>query len=656
MRLQQTTTSDLYTTGSNLRGSWPDAVAYREAIQTPHISLSDPTLQTYGIQLDRRGLPVAYAGRFAIVFRLVGENGEAWALRCFTTPGDDAGRMRAARYDLVQKYVDEHRNIFVPFRYIPKGIRIGKHWYPTLAMRWATGEPMGRWVESHRHNPEALRRLCGALTDLLIRLEDAGVAHGDWQHDNLLVADEGRRITLVDYDGMYVPELAGQMSAEIGHPNYQHPSRTAEHFGVGLDRFACLVIQTALLALAQEPSLWDRYSDGESLLFKREDLIDPEHSVLFNQLRALAEYTDDEMLADAVARLQDACHAGAMSTLLPAIASTETTTNTPTYDPIQLRDIIRPDRAVTLQSAAEAVGGKLDLKQQAGQWWLMPEVVTRTVSAAPPVVASKHQFTGQRQQAVTTSPKDVYTFIERVESETTRKSEESHLLRWRLGTVGMVLAIGFILTAAVALQNFFLPIYFAWLLAYASLGLEKWPRRVIYEELVSEIAKMEKLIEGRNREILEKGGSTLPGGIGVSTASEYISTKLKLTSINRVLEVNGIKTSTLRLLRSAGIETALDLQRRPSVEKVPAHQMTALQNWVRELENAAANEYKKSSHANRSAPGEVNRKRHEVAEFERHVAILRRELELFPDVSWQTYIRKLFGQSETPTASPKSTP
>ncbi len=646
MRLQQTTTSELYATDSTLRGSWADAVAYREAIQTPHISLSDPTLQACGIQLDRRGLPVAYSGRFAIVFRLVGESGEAWALRCFTTPGDNAGRLRAARYELVQKHVDQHLNIFVPFRYIPKGIRVGKNWYPTLAMRWATGEPMGRWVEGHRNNPEALRRLCGALTDLLIRLESASIAHGDWQHDNLLVADDGRRITLVDYDGMYVPELAGQQSAELGHPNYQHPARTSEHFGVGLDRFACLVSQTALLALAQEPSLWDRYSDGESLLFKREDLIDPEHSVLFQELRALAEFTDDEMLADAVARLQDACHAGAMSTLLPTIASPETsaTTALPAYDPIQLREIRWPDRTLTLQSAAEAVGGKLD-SSQTGQWWLMPEVVTRTPNVKYAI--------RPRQQAVTVSPKDVYTFIERVESEETRKEEEVHLLRWRLGTVGMVLAIGSILMAAVTLQNFFLPIYFAWLLAYASLGLEKWPRRVIHDQLVAEIEKIENIIENRNRKIASLGGVTLPGGSSAASASEYISQKLQLTSINRVLVVNGIKTATLRQLRSAGIETALDLQKRPSVEKVPPHQMTALQNWVRELEAEAAAEYRKANNASRSAPGEVNRTRHEVAEFERHVVILRRELKMFPDVSWRTYLRKLFGQSETP--SPSST-
>jgi hypothetical protein len=84
--------------------------------------------------------------------------------------------------------------------------------------------------------------------------------HGDWQHDNLLIAEGGTNVTLVDYDGVYVPEFAGRLSPEAGHPNYQHPDRTAENFGPGMDRFSCLVIQAALLSLAIEPGLWARFS------------------------------------------------------------------------------------------------------------------------------------------------------------------------------------------------------------------------------------------------------------------------------------------------------------------------------------------------------------------------------------------------------------
>ncbi|QLQ08322.1 MAG: hypothetical protein HZY76_21580 [Anaerolineae bacterium] len=52
-------------------------------------------------------------------------------------------------------------------------------------------------------------------------LQTHGIAHGDLQHGNVLVAADELR--LIDYDGMYVPPLSGRESHEIGHRNYQHP-------------------------------------------------------------------------------------------------------------------------------------------------------------------------------------------------------------------------------------------------------------------------------------------------------------------------------------------------------------------------------------------------------------------------------------------------
>ncbi len=161
------------------RLSWPDAVAYREAIQTPSVSLTDPLLTNAEVVTDKRGLPLAYTGRFAVVFRMKTANGETYALRCFTAPDmayaktDDAFALPSShRYRVLQKYVEEDRSIFVPFRYVDDGIRVGGDFYPVLSMRWATGEPLGRFVEKHLHDPTALRALCASLTALLARLEE----------------------------------------------------------------------------------------------------------------------------------------------------------------------------------------------------------------------------------------------------------------------------------------------------------------------------------------------------------------------------------------------------------------------------------------------------------------------------------------------------
>jgi hypothetical protein len=86
-----------------------------------------------------------------------------------------------------------------------------------------------------------------------------------------------------------VPALEGRACPECGHPNYQHPARNARHFAVGLDRFAHLVLQTGLRAVARDPALWRRWSDGESVLFRRADFENPGASPLFRSVRALAE-------------------------------------------------------------------------------------------------------------------------------------------------------------------------------------------------------------------------------------------------------------------------------------------------------------------------------------------------------------------------------
>ncbi|MDX1933409.1 MAG: hypothetical protein SFU56_12440 [Capsulimonadales bacterium] len=639
MRFQQwkeTETRNYTSAGASTpaRLSWPDAVAYQESIQNPSFSLTDAAFQNARVHTDRRGLPVTYAGRFAVVFRLQTEDGEPWALRCFTTPGDGDGTARAARYQLIQKYAEAHRNIFVPFRYMERGIKVGRHFYPALAMRWASGEPLGRWIENHRSNPEALRTLCGSLSALLAKLEAEGIAHGDWQHDNLLVADEGRRLTLVDYDGMFVPELAGQRSEEIGHPNYQHPARTADHFGPGLDRFACLVIQTSLLGIAGNAELWDKYSDGESLLFQRSDFVNPGESPVFVELKALAELDQDELLADAVARLEDACHAGAMSTLLPGIDVPTEELDSKTYDPIRLASawVESVKSEMTFDPKTTVVGNSVGPRQ----WWTLPEVVKSNVS----------QTSAARPRIVAVATQESFDYIERAHSVETLRAEENHLNSWRFGlALCIVVTLALVFAQNNGLRFFLAGPLFALLVNLGSLGFSRWPRKMIYDELTLEIEKMNDLIDKRKRQIADKGGQLASSGM--TNVSDFVQEKMRQTSINRVLTVPGVKVSTLRVLREAGIDNAQDLLKRGTVNGIPPHQMTALLNWCQEREDEAAAEYRKNMGGGRYAPAEVSRLRHEVAEFERHLAHLKRERDNFPETSFRTYVRRLFGVEGT---------
>jgi hypothetical protein len=109
------------------------------------------------------------------------------------------------------------------------------------------------------------------------------VAHCDLQHGNILV--KGDSIKLVDYDGMFVPTMAGQGSNELGHPNYQHIKRCEKDFGNNLDNFSAWLIHYSLLLLKLDPSFWRRYSGGDDcLLFRKADFMQPQQSRLLKEI------------------------------------------------------------------------------------------------------------------------------------------------------------------------------------------------------------------------------------------------------------------------------------------------------------------------------------------------------------------------------------
>lgn len=351
------------------RHGWPDAVAYREAIQHPSAHITDRFLSGATVALDRRGLPLAYTGRFAVVFRVTLPDDSLWALRCYTSPPQGLLDERAERYACLESALqaDGIRGLFAPFRYIPDGIQVGGQRYPALAMPWIPGETLGRFVEKNREDPAALLTLARTMGEVLRRLQTVGVAHGDWQHDNILVSEGGRRITFVDYDGVYAHSLAQCPPTEQGHPNYQHPSRTGTlGYGPDIDRFPCHLIQTALTALAVEPSLWDSFNDGESLVFRRVDLEDPAESTAFASVRLVSHSAPE--LGTLLRTLEESCKSG----VAPAIADTTlfdrvaarmgVVLGHPTLEPLTTSPALNKRMAVTVaQQEVEAETEKASL-------------------------------------------------------------------------------------------------------------------------------------------------------------------------------------------------------------------------------------------------------------------------------------------------------
>jgi hypothetical protein len=261
--------------------SWPALSDYQEAVQTPGVSFLDPELRHATPDWDPLGLPRAMSGNFAVVFPV--HNGtKAWAVRCFSTFHAD----QEARYRAISQHLKAHRLAWmVDFQYLSQGVRARGKWYPILKMEWVEGELLNGYVSRHLHQPQKLFHLTHQFVRLVTDLEEQGIAHGDLQHANLIVAND--RLRLIDYDGMFVPSLQGMGSHELGHVNYQHPRRSHRDFGLYVDNFSAWVIYLSLLALSIDPKLWALADSGdEHLLFRQRDFQAPHESITLQALRS----------------------------------------------------------------------------------------------------------------------------------------------------------------------------------------------------------------------------------------------------------------------------------------------------------------------------------------------------------------------------------
>lgn len=260
----------------------PSVAEYMDAFRSgPGAALADPVLAGGRLLLRGAGNPVVYGGNFALTFVL--DAGERrFAVRCFQEPTEDL----RARYAAIHRHLAAIASPYlVDFEFQPAGIVTESGAHPLVRMDWAKGETLDAFIARNLRNASALQALRESLRRLAANLAVCRIAHGDIQPGNIVV-ESPERIRLIDYDGMFVPELAGLASTEIGQRNFQHPGRRGWHFDERLDRFSFIALEVALDALIRQPDLWEATGSGEdAVVFRAQDYADPAGSPA---LRAVA--------------------------------------------------------------------------------------------------------------------------------------------------------------------------------------------------------------------------------------------------------------------------------------------------------------------------------------------------------------------------------
>ena len=238
--------------------------------------------------LDDHGEPYRSSGAFAVVFKMKDEQtGKCYALKCFTE--EQEGRAEAYRQIADElEFVDS--SYITSVKYLEKEIFVDSSCeedeFPVLLMDWIDGETMENYIAENYQDNYVMAILCYRFCKMAAWLRSQPFAHGDIKPDNIMVRPDGN-LTLVDYDGMFVPAMNGQKSPTIGTKDFSHPLRTVDDFDESIDDFALASIALSLKAISMNSTLLDTYGASDRLLFSASDYRTPSSSKAISALQDL---------------------------------------------------------------------------------------------------------------------------------------------------------------------------------------------------------------------------------------------------------------------------------------------------------------------------------------------------------------------------------
>jgi len=253
-----------------LRGEYDTAVRNLDKFVLDSVlKVGKPVKQTRNLNLLR-----SYNGGKAIVYEIQ-TNPKKYALKCWV---EDLGDLKI-RYKAIDEYLQTvNLPYFVDFSYKDQGILVNGVKFPIVRMEWVDGISFKRFLTNNIDNPAQIRRFADKFLEMVKELHKNNISHGDLQHGNIIVRTNGD-ICLIDYDGLYVPELSNEKDDIKGLDGYQHLNRKKlDKLSPKSDYFSELIIYLSLLAISEKPSYWKDIEKEERLLFSDKDFKDLETS------------------------------------------------------------------------------------------------------------------------------------------------------------------------------------------------------------------------------------------------------------------------------------------------------------------------------------------------------------------------------------------
>lgn len=251
--------------------------------------IKDPVLKGGNALLISSGFPWMEVGGFCVVFKYNLSNGHNYAVRCWHSELRGIKERTAAISEVIKK---SGLRYFVDFEYVDSAIITPSGIQPIVRMEWISALNLKEYIIQNKSTPNKIKQLAKNFYDMCCDLHKAQISHGDLQHENIKVLDNGE-LCLLDYDSIYNPAM-GQLADYIhGKLDYQHPLRkTSSLATINIDAFSELVIYTALIYLSDNPdAIDDTMKISDWLIFKSDDYDNFTSSPIYKDLKKHSQET-----------------------------------------------------------------------------------------------------------------------------------------------------------------------------------------------------------------------------------------------------------------------------------------------------------------------------------------------------------------------------
>ncbi len=252
---------------------------------------------------DINGEPIMTSGNYAVVFKMEDtQTGRLYAVKCFLRDQE----RRESSYEKISRALSIYPKIYwTSFQYLDKELFVDSRSadeteFPIVLMDWIDGTDLGTFVEGHFRDSFAMARITYEFSKMAKWICGLPIAHGDVKPDNVIVSPDSSKLVLVDYDGMYVPEMEGEEPRELGSPNFRHPFRDSKIYDSYIDDFSFALICMSLRAITLDPLIYEEFGSPDHLLLNEADIIDSSAPIKTR----LRDYLNDEYFRD-FARLFD---------------------------------------------------------------------------------------------------------------------------------------------------------------------------------------------------------------------------------------------------------------------------------------------------------------------------------------------------------------